>query len=224
MHFICNIDSFKVVLFHKLKNMKKLLLIVVMVVSGGMISAQTKYGIKLGYNAGNVSSNDPEIKEDGKTLSGIGFGAFAEFSLGKNFSLQPQINYNRKGVALAHDGHSDNLRFNVLDIPVNALYRSNNGFFIGGGPNLGFNLSGGLRAHDDPSENFDFEFGKNPGQIKRMDLGLNFLTGYEFKNGLFVSANYLAGLTNLSNVPNQTWRNNLLNLSLGYSFGGAKKK
>jgi hypothetical protein len=204
--------------------MKKLLLILVLLVSGGIVSAQTKFGVKIGYNAGSVSSNDPEIKEEGKTLSGIGFGAFAEFSVGKHWSLQPQLNYNRKGLAIAHAGHSDKLQFNVLDIPVNALYRSNGGFFIGGGPNLGINLSGGLRAHDDPTENFDFEFGKNPGQIKKMDLGLNFLTGWEFKNGLFVSANYLAGLTNLSNVPGETWRNNLLNVSLGFSFGGSKKK
>ncbi|MEO0066784.1 MAG: hypothetical protein RI983_2110 [Bacteroidota bacterium] len=204
--------------------MKKLLIIAALLISGVALKAQTKYGFKLGYNLGSVSSNDPEIKEDGKTLSGIGFGAFAEFSVGKNFTIQPQLNYNRKGLAVAHDGHSDKFQFNVLDIPVNALYRSNGGFFIGGGPNFGFNLSGGLRAHDDPSENFDFEFGKNPGQIKRMDLGLNLLTGYEFKNGLFVSANYLAGLTNLSNVSGQTWRNNLLNFSLGYSFGGTNKK
>lgn len=204
--------------------MKKLLMIAILLISGAAVSAQTKFGFKLGYNAGNVSSNDADIKEDGKTLSGIGFGAFAEFSVGKNFAIQPQINYNRKGVSVAHGGHSDKFQFDVLDIPVNALYRSNGGFFIGGGPNLGFNLSGGLRAHDDPSENFDFEFGKNPGQIKRMDLGLNLLTGFEFKNGLFVSANYLAGLTNLSNVSGETWRNNLLNFSLGYSFAGKKKK
>lgn len=204
--------------------MKKLLMIAVMVVSGGIVSAQTKFGFKVGYNAANVSSNLEDVKEDGKTLSGIGFGAFAEFSVSKNFVIQPQVNYNRKGIAIAHAGHSDKLIFNVLDIPVNALYRSNNGFFIGGGPNLGFNLSGGLRSHDDPSENEDFSFGKNEDQIKRMDFGVNLLTGYEFKNGLFVSANYLRGLTNLSNTPGETWRNNVLNISLGYSFGGAKKK
>lgn len=204
--------------------MKKLLMIAVMVVSGGIVSAQTKFGFKIGYNAANVSSNLEDVKEDGKTLSGIGFGAFVEFSAGKNFVIQPQVNYNRKGIAIAHAGHSDKLIFNVLDISVNALYRSNNGFFIGGGPNLGFNLSGGLRSHDDPSENEDFSFGKNEDQIKRMDFGVNLLTGYEFKNGLFVSANYLRGLTNLSNTPGETWRNNMLNLSLGYSFGGAKKK
>lgn len=204
--------------------MKKLLMFAVMVVSGGIVSAQTKFGFKIGYNAANVSSNLEDVKEDGKTLSGIGFGAFVEFSAGKNFVIQPQVNYNRKGIAIAHAGHSDKLIFNVLDIPVNALYRSNNGFFIGGGPNLGFNLSGGLRSHDDPSENEDFSFGKNEDQIKRMDFGVNLLTGYEFKNGLFVSANYLRGLTNLSNTPGETWRNNMLNLSLGFSFGGAKKK
>ena len=199
-------------------------MIAVMVVSGGIVSAQTKFGFKVGYNAANVSSNLEDVKEDGKTLSGIGFGAFAEFSVSKNFVIQPQVNYNRKGIAIAHAGHSDKLIFNVLDIPVNALYRSNNGFFIGGGPNLGFNLSGGLRSHDDPSENEDFSFGKNEDQIKRMDFGVNLLTGYEFKNGLFVSANYLKGLTNLSNAPAETWRNNVLNISLGYSFGSAKKK
>lgn len=204
--------------------MKKFLMIAVMVVSGGIVSAQTKFGFKFGYNAANVSSNIDEVKEDGKTLSGIGFGAFAEFKAGKNFAIQPQLNYNRKGVAIAHAGHSDNLIFNVLDIPVNALYRANNGFFIGGGPSLGINLSGGLRVHDDPSENEDFTFGKGEDQIKRMDFGVNFLTGYEFKNGLFVSANYLKGLTNLSNAPAETWRNNVLNISLGYSFGSAKKK
>lgn len=204
--------------------MKKLLLILVLFVSGGIVSAQTKFGVKVGYNAANVSSNLDDVKEDGKTLSGIGFGAFVEFAAGKNFVIQPQLNYNRKGIAIAHAGHSDKLIFNVLDIPVNALYRSNNGFFIGGGPNLGFNLSGGLRSHDDPTENEDFSFGKNEDQIKRMDIGLNFLTGYEFKNGLFISANYLRGLTNLSNTPGETWRNNMLNVSLGFSFGGSKKK
>ncbi len=204
--------------------MKKLVLIVVMVVIGASVSAQTKFGFKIGYNAANVSTNDPDISKDGKTLSGIGFGAFVDFSLSKNFSIQPQINYNRKGTAIAHAGHSDKVQFNVLDIPVNALYRTNSGFFIGGGPNFGYNLSAKLKSEEDPSENFDFTFGKGVDDIKRLDLGLNLLTGYEFKNGLFVSANYLAGLTNLSNDPNDKWRNNLLNFSVGYSFGGTKKK
>jgi hypothetical protein len=204
-------------------NMKKLVLVMVLFVSAGIVSAQTKYGVKIGYNAANVSANDPDIKEDGKTLSGIGFGAFVDFSLGKNFSLQPQLNYNRKGVALEHNGHKDKIQFNVIDIPVNALYRTNNGFFIGGGPNFGYNLSGGLRVHDDPTENVDFTFGKGADDIKRLDLGLNLLTGYEFKNGLFLSANYLAGLTNLSNDASEKWRNNLFNFSLGYTFGKSKK-
>ncbi len=196
----------------------------VLFVSGGIVSAQTKYGVKIGYNAANVSTNEPDIKEDGKTLSGIGFGAFVDFAVSKNFSIQPQINYNRKGVALGHGGHTDKIYFNVIDIPVNALYRTNSGFFIGGGPNFGYNLSGGLKSEKDPSENVDFTFGKGIDDIKRLDLGLNLLTGYEFKNGLFLSANYLAGLTNLSNDANDKWRNNLFDFSLGYSFGGAKKK
>jgi hypothetical protein len=204
--------------------MKKLLLVIVLFVSGGIVSAQTKFGVKIGYNAANVSTNEPDIKEDGKTLSGIGFGAFVDFAVSKNFSIQPQINYNRKGVAIGHGGHTDKVQFNVIDIPVNALYRTNSGFFIGGGPNIGYNLSARLKSEQDPTENFDFTFGKGVDDVKRLDLGLNLLTGYEFKNGLFLSANYLAGLTNLSNDASEKWRNNLLNFSIGYTFGGSKKK
>ncbi|MFN5134701.1 MAG: PorT family protein, partial [Chitinophagaceae bacterium] len=64
--------------------------------------------------------------------------------------------------------------------------------------------------------------GSGDGEIRRIDLGVNVLAGYELKNGLFFSANYTRGLTNWLNVSTDTWRNNLLGVSVGYFFG--KKK
>lgn len=186
---------------------------------GAMAQQKVQWGIRAGYNAARSYSNDPEIKEDGGILSGYHFGVQAEMKLSKSISLQPQLNYNRKGVSVAHDGHADRFHFNVIDLPVNFVYRSKGGFFAGAGPNFGYNLSGGLKSTEDPTENFDFEFGSKVNEIKRFDLGANFLLGYQFKKNVFISANYLAGMTNLSNAPGNTWRNNLFGFSVGYVFG-----
>jgi hypothetical protein len=199
--------------------MKKLLVIVVCLgVSAAVMAQKARFGVKAGYNLANVTSNDPEIKEDGKGLSTFNIGAVVDIAVSKNFHFQPQLNYNGKGISVSHGGHADRYRFNVLDLPLNAVYRANNGFYIGGGPNIGFNLSGGLRSSEDPSENFDFKFGSGVDQVKRTDFGFNFMTGYETKSGLTFGVNYLAGLTNLSNAPGNTWRNNVLGVSVGYFF------
>ena len=106
-----------------------------------------------------------------------------------------------------------------LDLPINFLYRSN-GFFVGGGPNIGFNLSGKEKS-DDPTEGGDIQFGSGAGEIKRIDFGLNALAGYQLKNGLFFSTNYTLGVSNWRNAA-PTWRNNILGVSIGYMLKGKK--
>lgn len=199
--------------------MKQVMMVVALLLGLNAMAQKVQWGIRAGYNAARSYSNDPEIKADGGIFSGYHLGVQAEFKLSKTWSLQPQLNYNRKGVSVAHDGHADRFHFNVIDLPVNLVYRSSKGFFAGAGPNFGYNLSGGLKAHDDPTENFDFSFGSGVNQIKRFDLGANLMVGYQFKKNYFISANYLAGLTNLSNAPGNVWRNNLFGVSVGYVFG-----
>ena len=41
------------------------------------------------------------------------------------------------------------------------------------------------------------EFGNNEDDLKGMDFGANFLTGYRFSNGLQISGHYNAGLSKL---------------------------
>jgi hypothetical protein len=206
--------------------MKKILFAALLVVSVNAVMAQTRFGAKLGPNWANWSVKvDGEKDDEYKSRLGFHAGFVADIGISSNFSIQPQLLYVNKGSAIEHEDHTDKAVINSIDIPVNFLYKapsSGGTFFVGGGPNLGFNLSGTLKSEE--HENEKIEIGSDPGQLKGFDFGLNFLAGYELSNGLFFSANYTPGLTNLQNVPSSaeidlTARSNYFGISVGYFFG-----
>jgi hypothetical protein len=201
--------------------MKKSIIFLLSILISSATFAQVSFGFKAGYNAASVKSNDAEITDDGKTLSGFHIGSVLSVPFNKSVSFQTGLNLGTKGVNVAHDGHGDKYKFTAVDIPLNIVLTSKKGLFAGTGLNLGYNLSGKLDAHDDPTENYDFEFGKDK-KFTRTDLGVNFLLGYQTKSGIFVSANSLMSLTDIA--PNATsWKNNVISLSVGYTLNASKK-
>lgn len=201
--------------------MKKLLFVSGLALSTLVVSAQKlTWGGKAGLNLSHISTNDADINSEKSMLPTFHVGVVADYAISNRFSIQPQLLLQGKGTKIAHEGHSDKYSFTSLDLPINFLYRSK-GFFVGGGPNLGFNLSGKVKS-DEAGEGGDIEFGTDPGQIKRFDFGVNALAGYQWKSGLFFSANYTLGVANWSNVSGSTWRNNILGVSLGYMLKGKK--
>lgn len=207
--------------------MKKLLFIAVLLVAVQTITTAQKVrlGGKAGLNLSEVRTDDKEENKEYGIRPTIHLGLVADISLNKNLSLQPQLLYSGRGTKKKHEDHSDVFKFNSIEIPVNLLYRSSNkggSFFIGGGPSLGYNLSGELHSHDAGESSSDFEFGSGVNEIKRIDFGFNALAGYELKNGVFFSVNYTRGLSNWLNTSAAEWRNNNLGVSVGYFFG--KKK
>ncbi|MEY3737525.1 MAG: hypothetical protein RL544_303 [Bacteroidota bacterium] len=195
--------------------MKKSIIFLLSILISSATFAQVSLGFKAGYNAANVKSNDPDITADGQTLSAFHIGSVVNIPFNKSVSFQSGLNLGTKGVNVAHQGHGDKYKFTALDIPLNVVLTSKKGLFAGTGLNLGYNLSGKLDAHDDSTENCDFEFGKNK-NFTRADVGVNFLLGYQTKSGLFVSANCLVSLTDIA--PSATsWKNNVISLSIGYT-------
>lgn len=211
----------------KQRVMKKMLCLafVLITLQTAVVAQKVRVGAKAGLNLSEVRTNDKEENKEIGIRPSIHAGLVFDININKNLSFQPQVLYSGRGANEDHEDHKDIYKFNSIELPLNLLYRSGNksgSFFIGGGPSIGYNLSGSLEATDDPNENFDFEFGSGDGEIRRIDLGVNVLAGYELKNGLFFSANYTRGLTNWLNVSTSTWRNNNLGVSVGYFFG--KKK
>ena len=201
--------------------MKKVFLASLMLMVVNALIAQTRFGIKAGTNFSNWVVKENGVKDDEYgSRTGYHFGLVVDQSLGKNLSFQPQLLFVNKGASIAHEDHTDNSKVNALDIPLNFLYRStgkSGSFFAGGGPNLGFNLNGEI--HSDEEGDTEIEFGSEAGQYKRFDFGINLLAGYELKNGLFLSANYTPGISNLKGNADIT-RSNYIGLSVGYFFGG----
>ena len=196
--------------------MKKLTLIALLVTSTTMVFAQApKFGFKAGLNLNNVSSNDEELNEELGGRTSIHLGVITDFKMSKSLSFQPQLLFSGRGAKVAHEDHSDVYAFNSIEIPLNFTYRKNaaKGVFLGVGPSLGYNLSGKVKGDHDSE---DIEFGSAEGEIKRFDLGLNAILGYQFSNKYFVSTNYSSGLSNWSNNSNATWRNNILGISVGF--------
>ncbi len=148
-------------------------------------------------------------------------GLVLDHTLSDKLSLQTQLLFIGKGTSIEHLGHKDKVRFQALDLPVQLLYRVKNGWFIGGGPNLGFNLSA-QSIHEDEKETINI--GSAAGEVKRFDMGLNFRTGVELKNGFVFSVNKLFGLTNLQNVDGFRWNNNAIGINVGYMFQAKTKK
>jgi hypothetical protein len=201
--------------------MKKSIIFLLSILISSATFAQVSFGFKAGYNAASVKSNDAEITDDGKTLSGFHIGSVLSVPFNKSVSFQTGLNLGTKGVNVAHDGHGDKYKFTAVDIPLNIVLTSKKGLFAGTGLNLGYNLSGKLDAHDDPTENYDFEFGKDK-KFTRTDLGVNFLLGYQTKSGIFVSANSLMSLTDIATSA-VSWKNNVISLSVGYTLNASKK-
>jgi hypothetical protein len=196
--------------------MKKLTLIALLVLSATMVFAQApKFGFKAGLNLNNVSTNDDELKEELGGRTSIHLGVITDFTMSKSLSFQPQLLFSGRGAKIDHGDHNDVYAFNSLEIPLNFTYKKNasKGVFLGVGPSLGYNLSGKVKGDHDSE---DIVFGSGDGEIKRLDLGLNALIGYQFSNKYFVSTNYSSGLSNWSNESNSTWKNNIVGISVGF--------
>jgi hypothetical protein len=203
--------------------MKKTITLFAMFLSLNSVIIAQKIGVKGGLNYSHVTTNDAAVQKELSPRPAIHLGLVGEFSFGKQLSFQPQVLFSGRGTKVAHDGHDDVLAFNSIEIPLNVVYRikNDNGFFVGAGPVLGYNLSGKEKGHD---ESKNIELGTKADQIKRFDIGASASVGYQLKNNLFFSVNYTLGLSNWSNAPKTTWTNNILGVSVGYFFSKKAKK
>jgi hypothetical protein len=201
--------------------MKTSLLIVFMFFAGFSLSAQTRFGLKTGVASGSVTTNDALVNEEGVALGSFQFGAIWDTKINAKLSFQSQVLFLGKGVAVGVNTEKDKYRFAAMDIPLQVLYRTKGGWFIGGGPNLGFNLSA---HHAYLGDREEITIGNEAGQVKGFDFGVIATGGYQSKTGVILSLNYLKGITNLKNEANTEWSNNVLGFNIGYMFPTRAKK
>lgn len=229
--------------------MKKLFLSLTLLAGLGLTaSAQTnpvKFGIKAGATFSNMSFSGQGISLTGSSNTSFFIGGTADIPVGEIFSVQPGLSFIGKGTKQKGAGttvingtstsviYDDKINPLYLEIPVNLLanFKAGEGkFFVGAGPYYAFGVAGKEKGSysvatsslsNSQSIDRNIKYGdKDDADLKRGDFGLNFLAGYQLKNGLSLQAGYGLGLSNVMNNDGQdfTGKNRVFSVGLGYSF------
>ena len=91
--------------------------------------------------------------------------------------------------------------------------------YVEAGPYVGFGLYGRswlTLGNDDESD--EINWGSEPGELKRLDFGLNFGAGVELGR-VILGASYGLGLADISNFDSSSIKNRVIRITLGVKFG-----
>lgn len=248
MHYIRGVTKTTYLAPHfitKTRIMKKIFLIAAIAVCSISSYAQLSFGAQIGANIGmghasydyvdpvfgGVSlANDPKV--------GFLIGVLAEVGFSK-LAFRPELNFVQKGSKLGYGGSSTKRTLNYIEVPLNVVYNLNlmkaGKVFFGLGPAVGIGLSGKDKY---PGDNFDVKFdGKksddftsaddaNKDHLKRVDIGLNVLAGFQLQMGAFVKLGYTYGFANLDPdkgnkdpADRGTYKNRGFSICIGYMIG-----
>lgn len=171
----------------------------------------------------NIARADVSPVGDGSDLkSKIGFdgGVGAEFSFGKYFSIQPEVNFSMQGVKGEGNGSETTINLNYITVPVLAKVKPAPGFSILAGPQIGFLTSANAKTDNEPEQDLK-------DLLKPTDIFGVFGLEYQFPIGVFIGARYQIGFTDIvDEISGTEVKNRSLTFRVGYSFpfGRAAKK
>ena len=208
-------------------------------------SASAAGSVRFGFRAGlNVADLRGDAVQSFTSLAGYapdgavtkqvrpGFyaGVFATLPLGPGFAIEPGITYAEKGAVLrgtlpfpALDFLNANVvgtaRLAYIDVPLLAKVYLTPGFYLYAGPQASFLVSG--KARVDASvlgfsaykEDFDVA-----NQLRKVDFAAVGGLGYQFDNGLGLSAGYDYGFTSLDSGNRFQAHNRVAKVGLSYAF------
>lgn len=186
--------------------------------------AQIIYGIKLAGGLAYQQVTNATIIGTGsvKTFNAT---AIAQLPLKKQFWLSGGIGITNKGSVVYVDALTTFTHLTYLEVPVNVLRKFDFGntgvVYVGAGGYVAMGLKGHLDYETPGSNTSDIlRFGKE-NDLKKMDAGINFLTGLELKNNLTFNVAYSLGLNNIASLAQQdsgtgVVKNRIFTIGLGY--------
>ena len=190
---------------------------VCIMIAGASYAQDIKFGVKAGADFSNWGGDDVD-NLDLNMNYGYHVGGFAEIPLTRTFNLESGLYLSRKGFRAEEEMLG--VEFDVintstyLDLPVLAKYAVTRNYSLMAGPQLSYLVdnkvtlkAAGEKESDNSVQGFN-----------RFDLGLVAGMGYQFNNGLLLSANYDFGLTTLDDETNLKAFNRVIKASVGYRF------
>ena len=218
--------------------MKKIILLVTGIILSVSAFSQLKLGLQI---TGNLASANVKSKYDIDFETGMaglpGVSAIAQYDISNHFSLRSGITFLQQGTELTYafdefGSTTSATKLNYLQVPMQAIYSVNVGgskVYAGVGGYGAYGLSGLVKNtlwfHTDDGgyvlseelEAFD-KLEDEGGDLLRWDYGLVGLAGVQLKNGLYFEGGYQQGLANISRDKEDSYKNNGIQLTIGYFF------
>jgi opacity protein-like surface antigen len=195
--------------------MKKILLVFLGIALTLGVSAQLRYGVKVGGTLSQILEKFDGRSENSDPKFGFQAGGLLEYSFSSSFALQPELLYVNSGGKYEEDV---TFNFHSIQLPVNLKYKvgtENLKFYVTAGPYLSYVISGKLKQGPVSVDAFSDEAGLS---LKHFDFGLGAGLGIEFLNNYIAGVGYNYGLSNLTKVDNVKIKTGTFNLSIGYLF------
>jgi len=221
--------------------MKKQILLAAAIAFSTFSFAQTapSFGIRAGVVSSDMRGDAVSSLENMLDFSGgairssgnTGFyaGGFANIPVSSLISVEPGIYYSQKGYGLKGELSLKGVEFlgaqaeaalntTYIDVPV-VLKANINGFQVFAGPQVSYLTRAELRTTAGAlGFNVLDQKMDATGQMNRWDAGITGGIGYQFSNGLHLSASYDHGLSKVNSGKNLESYNKAFKVGLGMTF------
>jgi len=221
--------------------MKNKILLIVAVLFSSVSFAQTtpSFGVKAGILSSGIRgdavdnlNNILDFTKGGittKDYTGFFAGGYGSIPVTENFSIEPGIYYSLKGYELDGSLNLKGLDFlganakailqsQYVDVPL--LLKGNfGGFQIFAGPQISYLASANLKTTAGVlGINLLNKTMDATSQFNRWNAGVTAGIGYQFSNGLNISASYDYGLSKMDANHSANAYNNAIKLGIGITF------
>lgn len=189
--------------------MKKILFLVIFILSTTIGFARLEFGAKLGYIASSISTDMENVNESLK--SGGQLGVFAR--IGERIFIQPELLFTMKGGFIDKSSLTNNVPLNTIDIPIILGYKLNEGdAFI-------MSLQAGPVASLMTSKSISYTI-EEVKQSSLTDMLWSIQVGVGFDILMFtLDLRYEIGLNNIykqdSALKDYVWKSNLFSITAG---------
>ncbi|MDB5115317.1 MAG: hypothetical protein JWQ79_809 [Mucilaginibacter sp.] len=205
---------------------RAIIITVLSVVTCFCANAQLSYGVKISGGLAYQSIVNHDIISVGSVKT-FNIRGIAQLPLKDSFWLEAGLGMAGKGSVEYSDALTTTTHLIYAELPVNILrkfkFTDLGLFYLGAGGYLSAGLGGTLDYETPGSTTSDHvKFGKED-DFRMFDTGLNFITGFEFRNKLTFNIGYSYGLNNIASNPQQdsgtsVIKNREFSVGLGYLF------
>lgn len=207
----------------------KRILLTTLTVLGMMVGlkAQMSFGLRTAVNFAKEVRYSTYGSSAYPAITRLHVEAYVAFPVSNNFSLQPGLAFQQTGTKMSTGSQNNEIlmdgwrKVQYLEVPLNLMYyfpQNNFGqFFLAGGPYTSIAISGKEKFTKTVDE-IQFGTKENSNEMKRYDVGVNFLAGFKLASGFSVHGGYGLGLLDIRTDDGSSAYNRVFSIGLGYQL------